>query len=352
MDVGVLTGDVGVPDDLRDGRMGTQVDPDRIKLLRTQRGWSQTQLAAKSRMSPAQVRRIEQGKVGQVRGYTLDRLAKALRVDPGVLTGNVRADDPIPRNRVQMSARVSANVRLAFDLVAHKYGANAKDLIQLAPLLFTLVAESSLAARRNNLGRARMACNELCGLSSEPMLYFAKYVRDVDAGIEAEERSIASKDVLGRCIWEDGDKDGRFHEDDVIVTPFENYLTSLAEKLDAGDVRIEPVPQGMTDLWGVSSYRVCGELLSELCGEDENEPWYFSLARLAFDCGAVRVSEIPEELMTAEATPQRVKWLEDRLKDEHPDMARQAQELFDFKQKLSVDWESSDDALWRSYDED
>ena len=352
MEVGVLTGDVGMPDELRHGAAGTQVNPERLKLLRARRGWSQNQLATESRISPAQVRRIEQGTVRQVRCHTLDRLAKALRVEPGVLTGTVRLDETIPSHQVQISARVAAEVRLAFDLVARRYGASAKDLIQLVPLLFTLAAEGSLATRRDSLGQARMAREELCGLSSDPMLYFAKYVRDVDAGIDEEEQSIASKDVLGRGIWEGDDNDGRFHDDDVMVMPFENYLGSLAEKLDPGDVRIESVPQGMTDLWGVSSYRVCGRLLAELCGENEDGPWYFSLARLALDCGAARLSDIPEEFATPQKTPQRVKWLEDRLRDEHPDMARQAQELFDLERKLSMNWESHDDALLRSHDED
>ena len=45
-----------------------------------------------------------------------------------------------------------------------------------------------------------------------------------------------------------------------MVTPFEDYLRSLASGLDPKDVRIEDWPDGMTDLWGVSSYRVLRQL--------------------------------------------------------------------------------------------
>ena len=97
---------------------------------------------------------------------------------------------------------MSAEVRLAYDLVSRRYGASVKDLIQLAPLIFVLVAEGSLSARRGKLGlRPGRGREDLCRLSREPMLYFAKYLHDVDAGIEAEERSIALRDVLGRsCL--------------------------------------------------------------------------------------------------------------------------------------------------------
>ncbi len=325
VDVHVLTGEAPMPDELYEGSPSTRISADRLRRLREKRGWSQKRLAEESGMSPAQIRRVEQGKVGAGRRYTVDRLSKALRVEPEVLTGSVPFEEmALPTEaKVQLGARVSAEVRLAYDLVSRSYGAGIKDLIQLAPLLFVLVAEASLAARLDKLGRARERREELFRLSDDPMLYFAKYLRDVDAGIEAEERSIASKDVLGRCIWESDDRDGRFHEDDLIVTPFEDYLQSLASGLNPEDVRIEPWPEGMTDLWGVSSYRVCRGLLEELYGASSEEPQHFSLARLALNCGAARLSDIPDELMASDATQQRVEWLENRLREWMGDEGRE-----------------------------
>ena len=268
--VPVLKGDAPVPGDIGEGPRGRRIDADRLRRLREKRGWSQKRLAEESRMSLAQIRRVEQGKVGAARRHTLDRLAQALRVEAGVLTGSAPIEEKtLPSEaKVQLGARVSAEVRLAYDLVSRSYGAGVRDVVQLAPLLFVLLAEGSLGARRVRLDRAREKREELSGLADEPMLYFAKYLRDVDAGIEAEERSIAAKDVLGRCIWESGDRDRRFHEDDLMVTPFEDYLVSLAKRLDPEDVRIEAWPEGMTDLWGVSSYRVCGRLLEETYGAE------------------------------------------------------------------------------------
>ena len=222
LDVRVLTGEHEVPEELRDARVGTQIDAGRLRALRKQRDWSQKRLARESGVSLAQIRRIEQGTVGAGRRYSLERLARAFRVEPEVLTGAHPLNDPVAqvdRSKVQVSARVSAELRLAYDLIALRYGAQPKDLIQLAPLMFALIAEGSLRARLDNLDRARQTRDQLRGLSSEPMLYFAKYMRDVDVGMEAEEQSIASSDVLGRQIWDGSDEDGRFHEDDSYGRP-------------------------------------------------------------------------------------------------------------------------------------
>lgn len=141
------------------------------------------------------------------------------------------------------------------------------------------------------------------------MLYFAKYVVDVDAGIGAEEDSIAKADVLGRLIWQ-GEGLEAFPEDELNVTPFENYLRDFGERLRVpGIVRIEEFPLLMTDLWGVSSYRVCGDFLDDVAGGSEP-------ARLALECGDVRLSEIPAELMSRDAAPRRAEWLEARLGEE------------------------------------
>ena len=101
----------------------------------------------------------------------------------------------------------------------------------------------------------------------------------------------------------------------------------------------------MTDLWGVSSYRVCDGLLGQLCGEAEDRPpSYFSLARLALDWGAARVSEIPAELLASDARSQRIEWLERRLEEWLGDEHR---ELFENLTKLR----DADDAMERARNE-
>lgn len=340
LDVPVLTGEAPMPDGLEGGRPSTRIRPERLRRLRERRGWTLKRLGLESGMSPAQIRRVEKGDVGEGRGYTLERLSKALRVEREVLTGDAPLGEAmLPQEaKVQLGARVSAEVRLAFDLVSRRYGAGVRDLIQLAPLLFVLVAEGSLAARAERLECARTRRKELWRLSDEPMLYFAKYLRDVDAGIEAEERSIASRDVLGRSIWESDEGNGRFHEDDLTVTPFEDHLRSMARRFDPDDVRVDPWPEGMTDLWGVSSYRVCGSLLEELYGASDEEPRTFSLARVALQCGAARLSDIPDQLMAPGATSARVEWLEGRLKErldgEQPEMFEKLAEMRDLGDAL------------------
>ncbi len=310
VDVGVLVGEVAVPlGHSGRGAAGARVDAGRLKALRQRRGLSQEGLAAAARVSKSQIQRIERDEAGSVRRHTLASLSRALRVDADVLTGRASLDDAdgAAGTAVQMGARVSTETRLAYDLLARRYGIGAKHLIELAPLLFALLAESSLAARREKLAAATEVRDALEGMASEdPMLYFAKYLVDVDAGIAAEGLSIAAADVLGRRIWQ-GDDLGRFDEDDLNVTPFEDHLREFADRLGVpGVVRIEEFPLLMTDLWGVSSYRVCGDFLDDVAGGSDG-------SRLALECGDVRLSEIPDELTASEATALRVEWLEARL---------------------------------------
>ena len=56
---------------------------------------------------------------------------------------------PVPPSQdVQLSIKINSQVRLAYDLVKHRYGPSQKEIIKLAPLLYVLLAEGSLAWRR------------------------------------------------------------------------------------------------------------------------------------------------------------------------------------------------------------
>ena len=57
----------------------------RVREIRTQRGWSQAELADRSGVSVVALNRLENGRTKGVTFDTLDRLAKALSVHAGVL---------------------------------------------------------------------------------------------------------------------------------------------------------------------------------------------------------------------------------------------------------------------------
>ena len=85
--------------------------------------------------------------------------------------------------KVQLSARVSHQVRLAFDLVQRRYGASTRELMVLAPLMFVLLAEGSLAWRRERLKAVEEAKDRLQAIgAAESHLFFAQFVGDVENG--------------------------------------------------------------------------------------------------------------------------------------------------------------------------
>ena len=150
---------------------------------------------------------------------------------------------------MQLSARVSHHVRLAYDLVQHRYGPSARELMVLAPLMFVLLAEGSLAWRRERLKAVEKAMVQLQDFGAEPHLYFTPYISTVEDGFFAEKESIENRDVDGKSIR----GDTYLHQyggDDVY--PFADYLkklvedTGVAELVDfeSGD-RIVPDP-----FWG------------------------------------------------------------------------------------------------------
>ena len=57
----------------------------RIQELREAQGWSQSELARRSSLSQSAISRLESGESQGVGFDTLEKLAKALRCDPGYL---------------------------------------------------------------------------------------------------------------------------------------------------------------------------------------------------------------------------------------------------------------------------
>ena len=64
-------------------------------------------------------------------------------------------------DRVQMGAQVAPKTRLAYDLIKRRYGVSATEIINMAPLFFALLAEGSLAWRREKLEEAEEAIKRL-----------------------------------------------------------------------------------------------------------------------------------------------------------------------------------------------
>ena len=148
------------------------VDPNILRQLRESKRLARTGLAKKANLSERQLRRIEDSDAPtvSVRDNTLMNLAKALEVEPSVLTGESPAPKvtprPAPAERSAIRAMIEPKARLGYTLLKQRYGVNATDLINMAPLFFTLLAEGSLAWRREQLEAAEEAMGRASALGN------------------------------------------------------------------------------------------------------------------------------------------------------------------------------------------
>ena len=253
---------------------------ERLIELRESKGIGRSRLAQLSRVSRRQIIRIESEPNGKRRKHTIKNLAKALNVEPGVLTGELPMPEPNDMNSVELaprestesvSARITADIRLAYDLVSVCYGITQSDLIRMAPLLFTVLAEGSLAWRRRKLDQIREFAEKMHDVATHPKgssighLAFAHSVYSAEAGAECERESINRGDVLGLELRDDaGGNAYDYGFDPQEGNAFVDYLRMLAIEAASPDfVDPEDIAPGDDDL---PSYKVCREVLNRVTG--------------------------------------------------------------------------------------
>ena len=291
--------------------------PDRLRELRKAKNLSRKRLNELSKVSVRTIQRLESPAQGNTtpRWTTVERLAKALQVDLGVLTGEVplpqagNAPAPEPR-RVQIGAEIAPKAKLAYDLIKRRYGVSATEIINMAPLFFTLLAEHSLARRREKLEEAREAIGRLDQMEDEVGYSIFGMATIVASNADMiEEDSIAKADIFGEHLLSSdvgmSVPDEPF--DPAASNPFADYLRQLA-----GDLGTRGVVDTKADLnygspYGkFPGYDICGDELNDIAHGSAN-------ARRALEIGHARLSEIPQKLLAEDAGEQRAAWLERRL---------------------------------------
>ena len=316
VDVEVISGERPLPAP-ENKELAQEIDPQNLKALRKGKGLSRSALAAKAGVSERQLARLESpGPKRKVRATTFKRLANALGADVNEISGAVPVAPKLaPReDGGTRRVRVSPQVRLAYDLIQYRYGPTLMQILELAPLLFVLLAEGSLAWRRERLAEVDEAIKRLDELSEDSQLYFASCISDVEAGRDCEGDSIANADLLGEDVQSDESVQS-LGMDTSRVEPFATYLRKMAEDIgmEGGIVDFDPPYREAVDpTWGGRSYEVCRDTLGELAGDSTDARW-------ALAHGDVRVSQIPKDLLEPEAKDQRIAWLESRLSDDTRD---------------------------------
>ena len=182
-----------------------KIDPERLRTLRDRKGLSRPELHSTSGITSRTIQRLENEpeRCGTTRKDTVNCLAKALDVEPGVLTGELPLPDSdnapaVEPEAVQIGARIAPKVRLAYDLIKRRYGVNPTHIINMAPLFFILLAEGSIAQRRERLREARESATHLDQLAG---FWRGGMGTGMDAGIwpgiERERESIREADLFG-----------------------------------------------------------------------------------------------------------------------------------------------------------
>ena len=304
-----------------------KIDPDRLRSLRQRKGLSRLQLEKQSRINKRTIQRLENEsqRCQKSQEYTVNSLAKALGVEPGVLTGEL----PLPESgkahafdseRVQIGAQIVPKVRLAYDLIKRRYGVSATEIINMAPLFFALLAEGSLAWRREKLKEVeetKSRLEQIDGFWRGGTLGWIAEGKLHDEGIKAENDSIKKADLFGEHLLSYDTYTEHFNNYFFYPStdnPFASYLRKLKAKLDITDddkVKVGEEKDG--DLVFGSplkfpDYDICCDELDSIANGSTN-------AKRALTTGYARVSEIPEELMAEDAGEKRAEWLEDRLPD-------------------------------------
>ena len=293
-----------------------KIDPERLRTLREQKGLSRLKLAERSGISERTIQRLENEphRSQKSQGHTLNNLAKALGVKekPGILTGDL----PLPNlakaptgdnpDRVQIGAQIAPKTRLAYDLIKRRYGVNATEIINMAPLFFTLLAEGSLAWRRKKLKEVEEAYDHLMQIDGFWSGGSGYLQHGMDEGVGGEEESIDRADLFGEHL--DDDFMGKPF-DSSKNNPFTYYLRKLANELDIpGIVGVDDGVLSIASNFKFPHYDICSEELDHIANGSPD-------AKKALEIGFARLSEISDELMAEDASEKRAEWLEEKLPD-------------------------------------
>ena len=304
------------------------IDPERLRHLREVRKLSRRKLAKRAIVTERTIQRWESDseRSETPRERTLECLARALGVEEGVLTGELPLPDsgepaaPKP-DGVQISATIEPMARLAYDLIKRRYGVSATEIIDMAPLFFVLLAEGSLAWRREKMKEAYEAIALLDRVEdSTGNKHFQVRAFETGETVDLEETSIRKADLFGEGLFEDLDFGlVPFNPDE--TNPFAHFLRKLA-----GDLKKPDVVYMERDFLAYGSpprfpyYWICRGDLRTIANR-------FAEAEGALMRGDVRLHEIPEELMAEDKGEARAKWLADRAPTSTPPTPEDIEEL-------------------------
>jgi transcriptional regulator with XRE-family HTH domain len=301
------------------------IEPRKLRDLRKRKNLTQAQLSEQSQVDQQTVSRIERGERQNVRANTLKKLASTLDVEVGVLTGELpMPPDPstdLPWDRKSpITLRMRDGARNALTLTAGRYQVERADIVELAPYLFTWVAEMSLRKRAQRIESLEARLADIEGLASQfvhlsDLLTTSFPAEDI---IAAEKLSISQRDLFGRVLdYAGGAISSDF--DSATENPLAQFLLDLNTEFE-----------GLAAFEGWSfngpRYEICREEATGFVGGDED-------AARAILMGTAPLHEMPASVRSAGAAA-RASWAKERAEAEEAQERGAYPELYDALDKL------------------
>ena len=278
--------------------------PFTLRRLRNSKHLSLEQLSERARIDKGTIWRLEQGNDTNARESTIQKLARALNVEPAVLTGKAVVpevdDDSKYFLMAKLNFRLSYSTHNALYLISERYGVTHQEVLELAPFLFCCAAEASLRQRRDRLQQAERACESARNLEREMQHLPDPDFTASEEKFAAESESINNQDLFGLQI-----EDANIRNDGT-DNPFAIFLDGLA-KNTGGNATFDSY--GFRDF---PEYRICPEQAAGIAHDDTE------LAE-AILRGLVLLNDMPKEIPRGK---QRVEWLRGKVEEFRKEMQR------------------------------
>lgn len=291
-----------------------QIDPKTLRRMRERAGMSQIELAHKAKVSPRTINRIETSQTEyRCRPDRAKALAAALGVKPDHLVRSNRApelEEELMRMRGmwKLSGYVSSRFRFHADMIEQTYGVSQQELLELAPLLFVLVAERSLSERRRAAAEAEQLLASMGAPAGHPQLVFLGMTGMFHDALSEEMASINKKDIFAEKVSDIVTEHGELG---VGQNPFVETIMRLVADSDPSVVRRAGF-SGEEATWWPLGIEIA--LFMEKLHEITNRDLLATEALIGPE--GTRVNEIPMDLLTPDRREDRIQWLADQLPSE------------------------------------